>query len=240
MKNAKEIMTRAILLVCLSDRCALEEELIEGKRYTLSEREKQREAIRNWLDHTGYLNDLTKREKDFLNKGVGTSDKDEVLQYQVQYEAVEPCLWSLGLINRLSGYKAFVLDDFHPILQIGTGHSYERVKQNCKPREKREIELQTEIAMLWHWRSRESYNPIFKEESVGTVIKRTFGEHYLEILSKMECMDVDGKDFWCGHSSFADLREEEKGMVEVISLWRHHAFEWILRNDPWDKAETNT
>lgn len=195
MKKVKEIMARAILLVCLSDRCALEEELIEGKRYTLSEREKQREAIRNWLNHTGYLSYAIKKEKDFLNKSLGTSDKKETLQYQVQYEAVEPCLWSLGLVNGVSGYDQFVLEDFHPILQIGTDHSYEKVMQKCKLRKKREIELQKEIAMLWHWRTRETYNPIFTEESIGAVVKRTFGEQYLEILSKMECIDVNEKDF---------------------------------------------
>lgn len=239
MKKVKEIMARAIILICLSDRCALEEELIEGKRYTLSEREKQREAIRNWLDYMGYLNYAIKKEKDFLNKSLGTSDKKEVLQFQVQYEAVEPCLWSLGLVNQLSGYEQFVLEDFHPILQIGLGHSYEKVIQKCKLREKEEIELQTEAAMLWHWRAREAYNPIFTEEGIGTIIKRVFGKHYLEILSKVECVDVDEKDFVLKNSMFADLNDKEKSIVEVISLWRHHAFEWILGIDSWDEVETN-
>ncbi len=33
MKSIKEIMVRAVILVCISDRCALEEKIIEGKRY---------------------------------------------------------------------------------------------------------------------------------------------------------------------------------------------------------------
>lgn len=119
MKSIKEIIVRAIILVCLSDRCALEEKMIEGKRYFISEREKQREAIRNWLDSVGYIQYATQRERDLFDKSIGKENKNDILYYQVQYEAVEPCLWSLGLVNRLSDYEQFVLEDFHPILQIG-------------------------------------------------------------------------------------------------------------------------
>lgn len=137
MKNIKEIIVRAIILVCLSDRCALEEKIIEGKRYSISKREKQREAIRNWLDSVGYMQYATQKERDLFDKNLGEENKNDILCYQVQYEAVEPCLWSLGLVDRLSDYEQFVLEDFHPILQIGTGYSYEKVVEKCKLREKR-------------------------------------------------------------------------------------------------------
>ncbi|MCM1424455.1 MAG: DUF4272 domain-containing protein [bacterium] len=240
MKSIKEIMVRAIILVCLSDRCALEEKIIEGRRYPISEREKQREAIRNWLDSVGYMQYATQKERDLFDKSLGKKNKNDILYYQVQYEAVEPCLWSLGLVNRLSDYEQFVLEDFHPILQIGTGHSYEKVVKKCKPREKREIELQTEIAMLWHWRAREAYNPIFTEESIGSIVKSTFGKQYLEILSQIACIDINEKDFVLKNSMFADLNDDEKRHIEVISLWRHHAFEWIMGNNSWDEVEVNT
>lgn len=42
MKSIKEIIVRAIILVCLSDGCALEEKMIEGKRYFISERENRK------------------------------------------------------------------------------------------------------------------------------------------------------------------------------------------------------
>ena len=127
MKSTEEIIARAIILVCLSDRCALEENIIEGRRYTKSEREKQREAIRNWLNNTRYMEYATETEREFFDKKIGAVHKSNFLQYQVQYEAVEPCLWSLGLVNQLSDYENFVLEDFHPILQIGMNHSYEQV-----------------------------------------------------------------------------------------------------------------
>ncbi|MCM1222933.1 MAG: DUF4272 domain-containing protein [Lachnospiraceae bacterium] len=240
MKSIKEIMVRAIILVCLSDRCALEEKIIEGRRYPISEREKQREAIRNWLDRVGYMQYATQKERDLFDKSLGKENKNDILYYQVQYEAVEPCLWSLGLVNRLSDYEQFVLEDFHSILQIGIGHSYEKVVEKCKPREKREIELQTEIAMLWHWRAREAYNPIFTKESIGSIVKNTFGKQYLEILSQIAYIDINEKDFVLKNGMFADLNDDEKRHIEVISLWRHHAFEWIMGNNSWDEVEVNT
>lgn len=112
MKSTEEIIARAIILVCLSDRCALEENIIEGRRYTRSEREKQREAIRNWLISTRYMEYATEKEGELFDKQVGAVHKNNLLQYQVQYEAVEPCLWSLGLVEQLSDYENFVLKDF--------------------------------------------------------------------------------------------------------------------------------
>lgn len=240
MKKIKEIIVRAIILVCLSDRCTLEEKIIEGKRYSISEREKQREAIRNWLDSAGYMKYATQKERELFDESLGDENKNDILHYQVQYEAVEPCLWSLGLINRLSDYEQFVLTDFHPILQIGMGHSYEKVVEKCKFREKREIELQAEIAMLWHWRAQEAYNPIFMEESIGSIVQNIFGKQYLEILSQIKYIDVNGKDFVLKNGIFANLGDKEKRYIEVISLWRHHAFEWIMGNNAWDEVEVNT
>ncbi|MBD5508995.1 MAG: DUF4272 domain-containing protein [Lachnospiraceae bacterium] len=240
MKSIKEIMVRAIILVCLSDRCALEEKIIEGKRYSISEREKQREAIRNWLDNVGYMQYATREERYLFDKSIGKGNKNDLLRYQVQYEAVEPCLWSLGLVNRLSDYEQFVLEDFHPILQIGIRHSYEKVEEQCKLREKKEIELQTEIAMLWHWRTREAYNPIFTEESIGSIVENTFGKQYLNILSQIPYININEKDFVLKNGMFANLSDKEKRYIEVISLWRHHAFEWIMGNTSWDEVEVNT
>ena len=240
MKNTQKIVSRAIILVCLSDRCALEENIIEGRKYTKSEREKQREAIRNWLDNTGYMKYATDTERELFDKKIGAVHKNNLLQYQVQYEAVEPCLWSLGLVDQLSDYENFVLEDFHPILQIGMNHSYERVIAACKPRESKEIELQTEIAMIWNWRAREAYNPIFKEKYITDVIPNILGEQYTEILSHMNCLDVNGKDLLVQNRLFADLSSMEKERIKMISVWRQHAFEWIIGNDLWDVVEENT
>lgn len=240
MKNTREIIARAIILVCLSDRCALEENIIEGKRYTKSEREKQREAIRNWLNNSGYMEYATETEKELFNKKIGAVHKNNFLQYQVQYEAVEPCLWSLGLVNQLSDYENFVLEDFHSILQIGMNHSCEQVIASCKPKESKEIEQQTEIAMIWNWRAREAYNPIFKEQSIIDVVPNILGEQYIEILSHMSCMDVNGKDLLVKNRLFASLSAMEKERIKMISLWRQHAFEWIIGNDSWDEVEVNT
>lgn len=240
MKNIKEIIVRAVILVCLSDRCALEETMIEGKRYPIGERERQRNAIRNWLDRTGYIHDTTKKEKEFLDTNVGKCARDDISYYQFQYEAVEPCLWTLGLVKQLSDYEQFVLEDFHPVLQIGMKHSYEEVAESCRLREKKEIEVQKEIAMLWHWRAVEAYNPIFAKEGIGNIVEKTFGKQYLEILSQINCVDAKGNDFVLRNGIFANLSDMEKRRIEMMSLWRHHAFEWIMGNYSWDEVEVNT
>lgn len=94
--------------------------------------------------------------------------------------------------------------------------------------------------MLWHWRAREAYNPIFTEESIGNIVKNTFGKQYLEILSQIAYIDINEKDFVLKNGMFANLNDKEKRYIEVISLWRHHAFEWIMGNQSWDEVEVNT
>lgn len=74
-------------------------------------------------------------------------------------------------------------------------------------------------------------NPIFMEESIGSIVQNIFGKQYLEILSQIKYIDVNGKDFVLKNGIFANLGDKEKRYIEVISLWRHHAFEWIMGNN---------
>lgn len=106
-----KIKEREVVKRCSSPFCFLMavELIIEGKRYSISEREKQREAIRNWLDSAGYMKYATQKERELFDKSLGEENKNDILHYQVQYEAVEPCLWSLGLVTRFLWKKVLVV-----------------------------------------------------------------------------------------------------------------------------------
>lgn len=62
MKSKEEILKRAIILLAFADRCALEKKIIDGVRRSQNEREKQRQAILDWLSHMGYYDSVSEKE----------------------------------------------------------------------------------------------------------------------------------------------------------------------------------
>jgi hypothetical protein len=240
MKIAEEIATRAIILLCLSDRCALERTTIGGRVYTLKQRDNQRKAIYKWLQDKGYNTSMTLNEKLLFEQEVGKGNKDEILSKQIQYEAIEPCLWSLELINKLSEYDRLVSEDFHPLLEIGETHSLEKLLNKCRLRVFDDIVIQKEISMLWHWRTREGNNSIFNLKPEKELIISTFGNKYMNIIDSMQEFKNDKDVFIVNNKAFNDLNSAEIYRMKIIAQWRHHAFEWIVEDKEWDEVELNT
>ncbi|MGF2614535.1 DUF4272 domain-containing protein [Rossellomorea aquimaris] len=240
MKNVEEIATRAIILLCLSDRCALERTTIGGRVYTLKQRDEQRKAIYKWLQDKGYNSSMTLDEKMLFEQEVGKGNKDEVLSKQIQYEAIEPCLWSLGLVDKLSEYDRLVSDDFHPLLEIGGKHSLEKLLSKCRLRAFEDIVLQNEISMLWHWRAREANNSIFNIKTAKEIIISTFGDQYVQVIDCMQAFKNHQEDFIVNNKAFNDLSSEEMNLIKFIANWRHYSFEWIVGDKAWDEVELNT
>lgn len=240
MKSAREIIARAVILLCLSDRCALEKSTIGGKSYSKKQREEQRNAIYKWLQNKGYTNYMTKSETQLFEQEVDLGDKIKILAMQVQYEAIEPCLWSLGLVKELSSYDQFVLTDFHPVLQIGLQHNSEKILDMCNLRTKEEIYMQNEIAMLWNWRIVEWNNLILQTQAVKDIVINVFGKQYETVLAKIQQLSSNQSDFIVNNQYLKNLNEQERSQIECIAKWRHHAFEWIIGDDLWDEVELNT
>ena len=239
MKNSNEIIARAIILLCVSDRCALEEEIICGQVYSKNQRENQRSSIYKWLENKGYLKYMTKSEIDFFEKKIGKVDKLEILDMQMQYEAIEPCLWALGLIEKLSDYNQFVITDFHPILKIGLNHTIEKIIEICNLKTKEEIFLQTEISMLWNWRIVEWNNPIFEKQNIKDIITNVFGPQYEKISEKIQQINNFQSDFMVNNKFIKNINLQEKNRIECIARYRYHSFAWIIGNDLWDEIELN-
>lgn len=240
MKSSKEIIARAVILLCISDRCALEKSTISGRAYSKKQREEQRIAIYKWLQNKGYVIYMTKSETHLFEQEVGVGNKNEILTIQVQYEAIEPCLWALGLVKELSNYDQFVITDFHPVLHIGLQHTSEKILDMCNLRTKDEIYLQNEISMLWNWRIVEWNNPIFQTQAVKDIVKTVFGQHYETVLAKIQQLSSNQSDFIVNNKLLKNINKQEKSQIECIAKWRHHAFEWIIGNDLWDEVELNS
>lgn len=237
MKSIETICIRAVILLCLSDRCALEKSYINGRVYSLKAREVQRQAIYNWLLKKGYSKYITYDEKRIFEQEIGKGNSDDIISMQIQYESIEPCLWVLGIKKALTNYDDFVLEDFHPILEIGSNHSLEVLIERCKFKDENEIIDKREVAMLWNWRAIEGKNPIFKERNAREIIISTFGDEYKKIADMIE---YGSRDFKVGNKQFYELNGNELEKVKSIAYWRQYAFEWITGENYWDKVEIDT
>lgn len=158
----------------------------------------------------------------------------------MQYECIEPCVWSLGLVPNLHGYDNFVLDDFHPVLEIGMEHSLEKLLQKCNLINPKELKLQNEVSMLWYWRMIEIHNPVFDEKPIDDIITSVFGKQYDVIIERLRTAQYMKNDFMIKDTVVKRLSNAEINKLLIITMWRYHAFEWITGTDEWDKVELNT
>ena len=237
MKNVSELLKRAIILVCLSDRCAQEKNIIGGIARSLSVRKQQCEAISGWMKKMGYMEKATDAERDVFDKELSTKKDEEVLRLQINYECIEPILWTIGLVDKLSNYNEYVLTDFHQVLRFGKEHSLEKLISDCKIVSEELFDEKREEAMLMYWRCLEAQSDKIKENGLESVIREVLGEQYVDRLMKMESYDAQCKDFIVNKKTFSDLNNMELSKLCAIAERRFYVFEWIASEDDWDKVD---
>lgn len=241
MKKVDEIIGRAESLLCISDRAALEKKVLQGKSYSWKEREQQRLFIYAWLEDNDFKKYMTNTEKTLFEKKIGNPLLKRVFQEkEFEYEAIEPLLWAMGLVKRLSSYDWYVIKDLHPKLKTDVPDTYKRLKEEVVLRSEDEIILQDQVAMLWHWRAIEGKNQLFKKEPIRDVLLRIFGEAYKEAIDKILKRQKKKQDFMIGDKYVYELNSKELSHLYKRTTWRYHAFEWLLTEEDWDDVQLNT
>jgi len=238
MKNCENIIKRSIALVLFSDRCCLEDRIINGRAYSLEDRENQRQVIYNWLEKMEYDNYLTNEERKIFNTSIQTKPNLNIKMKLNIHETIEPLLWSIGFVTQLSDYDKYVRTDFHPILEIGVNHKLEGLIKKCNPKRDEEIVEQREVSMLWHWRARIGRQHL--ENNIDETILSIFGKDMEIYLNKIKLSKDFPKDFIALKKPYNSLSQTEVEKLEQIALWRHHTFEWITADEAWDDVDTST
>lgn len=237
MKSKKEILKRAVALLAFTDRCALEKQIINGVRRSLNEREKQRQAIIDWLIRMEYYDSVTEKEKQVFNRLITDKTNEDILALQNDYECLEPLLWSLGLVSELDSYDRFVLHDFHSELRFGKQHSIKSILTSCCMVSNYQINKHTEIAMLWYWRCLEYRNDLYRTTDIKEAICSIFGEKYIQLLHTYNQFDNIKKDFVTNGKTVKELNDEEIKKLSIISERRFYAFEWLCTDAEWDNVD---
>ena len=121
MREVDEIIGRAVNLLCIYDRTSLEYKILQGQYHSWKDREKQRLFLYDWLLKNDFLKYITASEQALFQKKIGNPFLKNILREQeFQFEAIEPLLWPMGLVKRLSSYDEYVLKDyeFHEKLKM--------------------------------------------------------------------------------------------------------------------------
>ena len=241
MREIDEIIGRAESLLCISDRAALEKKILQGQYHPWKDREEQRLFIYSWLEDNGFKKYMTNTEKTLFEKKIGNPFLKRVFQEkEFEYEAIEPLLWSMGLVKRLSSYDWYVIKDLHPKLETNVPDTYKRLKEKVVLKSEDEIILQDQVAMLWHWRAIEGKNQLFKKEPIRDVLLGIFGEAYKEAIDKILKKQKKKQDFMIGDKYVYELNSKELSHLYKRTTWRYHAFEWLLTEEDWDDVQLNT
>lgn len=237
MKNKDEIMKRAVCLLLFADRCALEDNIFDGIRRSLEERENQRKTIIQWLQLKQYYGYLTIKEKEIIETPVIKKINMKARLCHNDYECIEPLLWSLGLVDTLHNYDGFVLDNLHTPLIIGAKHSIDILDKSCNCRPVDIIEKYREISMLWYWRCLELRRDMSKKIDCLNAIRNIFGDEYIKMLIDYEYFDNNKGDFIVKGKPVDSLSDQEITMLEVIAERRFYAFEWLCSDADWDNVD---
>lgn len=239
MKSKREILIRAIILVCVSDRGFWEFNNLGGKVYSRERREHQRKIVYDFLKRKGYDSYMTAKEKYIFEQPIEGKETEYIASFRLQDEALSSLLWALNLRD-MPNWLTLSEDDYHPLLQVNVNNNLEELMSSCVLRSEDEIALQTEVAMVWHWRAIEiGYTP--KDgRRWGECITAIFGEEYEDVLAQIPQTDEAPGDFLVGKKTVAELNGYEQSVFKTIAYWRHHAFEWIMGDEDWDEVSTDT
>lgn len=241
MKSNKEILNKAINLLCLSDRSALEKKSLNGVKYSVSSRENQRKLIISWLIKNDLYSSMSQNEQNFIETKVGKLDIKEVNYYQLQYECIQPLLWILGLVNEVSKYDNFVIDDFHLTLKMNDFNQVKILNEiENKKRNIKQINTKRLISMLWFWRLIEINNNAFHIKSAEEIIISVFGKDFKHIVEEMKILGLMRKDFIVNDIEITQLPNDVINRLKVVSQFRYHSFEWVFSDMSWEEVEINT
>ena len=231
MKTKEEIIKRALTLLLLADRSALEEEIIDGVRHSLLERENQRLLMLDWLQRHKYYDYLTRDERRIFETRVTEKVNVDILRTQINHECIEPLLWSIGFVDELSDYDGYVTEDFHPLFHIG-GHSFQSLVDDAMMKSYPEMLNKCELAMLWYWRCLEHRRGKMIDCQSGMV--KCFGKNSVNVLLGYSGFDMFDNDFVVRGKPISSLSNGECALLEVLAERRLLAFEWILSDEDWE------
>ncbi len=239
MRSTEEICIHAILSLQMGYRCASEQKFVDGKNRSRHEREKHRKDMLDWLEQTLYFDLYTEDEKKIYKTKIGLRRNNAILNEYYVVETVEPLLWSIGLVDKLTAPWKFCEDAFGDTLEVGIDHCLDSLLAKCQPKEQAEIELQRDIAMLWHWRAIEG-DGLPAKCDVKRSLQEIFGDEIQLALEGIPFSKGAYPDFLAGKKVFRNLDSDTMESIRILSRWRQHAYEWILGDDVWDEVETNT
>ena len=246
MKSINQIIGRAENLLCVVDRCGLENEICSVKYYTVKQREKQRLIIYDWLKLNNYIQFMTSSERRLFEKKVG----NPLIKYTChkkffESEAIEPLLWTLGLIKKLSSYEKYTLtsskdfDQVHSKLKVDVPNTHQELLREVIVQNEKDILLQNQIAMLWYWRAIEGNKPMSKKIYTPKKVLDVFGSGYEDAI-KYIFSEPSQRDFKVGKKYVYELNFKEVQHLYKRAKWRYYAFEWLLSEDDWENVQLNT
>lgn len=230
MKVIGDIIGRAVILICLVDRCSLEDSVVGNKEYSLEEREIERQSILAWISENDYSKFATQYEMSIFETPIKMKSNLKLLEEKMKYEAIEPLLWISGLIENLSDYEDYVTIDYGPVVDAGKkDHDNTRIVRKGYIRSTDEIEDRCKNAEIWFWRSKQ-WNQFPSSNGIVNRVGSDLGSDYEAIL-KNNGYDLFSVDLKIHGDYYYTIPPYEQKKLFMISKWRYYAFLWALDNN---------
>lgn len=236
MREKREVLRRLIALVCYIDRTALENEVIQGKMYSLNVRETQRRTILSWLEKVDYFRYLTELEQQHFLQKISLSPDKNIISNIGSIYSVESLLWALGLRKKLEFTLLDFSGDYHEGLSIGRNYNELNVLNRLTLRSKQEIKYKLEQAIVINWRT------LTKLGAIDTNIKNFLVDNlYISRENPFIVYDKTSRsDVILLEKDIDSLSKVQRNMLNTKSSYYQIALEWIISNLSWDEISADS
>jgi hypothetical protein len=224
-RSAAEAGRRLIILVSLSRRGFLEEELaLETLREEVDE---ERFDLLVWLDDNGLGSELSLDDRDLLATPIGLISDFDVSEFMIQIDSAVAIAWYLKLIDE---FPELLADDRQGELFNLVPSPWDPVGpwlESLESRTLEELAAQRELAEIWYWREwtevrrRSTSGQALKE--IETAIRETSTE---AVNAGLLPNQING-DFPVGDRPFGQLTLDEQDEIGVTAYDHLHAFNWL-------------
>ncbi|HOP95253.1 MAG TPA: DUF4272 domain-containing protein [Dictyoglomaceae bacterium] len=183
--------------------------------------------VKDLVEEENLLPYFTEKEKNLLNKEMGTWDEEEALLSFSYLESLGVLLWSLSFIESLPPYeRGFRLND---VLEFtNTIRSIDEFKGRAKLRPYKEITKEREKAELWYFRwklkkmEEEEYK-LGKEQSYKEAIRIIAEKAYKEGA----ILEIIENDFPVNGEPFPKINKEDYIFLTGVIIERYLTLNWL-------------
>jgi hypothetical protein len=242
---ARKAAQRALCLAAIVTRSEFEYRILERpseKPLRQGEQQRHSDEVNSWLKEESLWKELSRRERELLNRPLGGWKPQEIADGQWRKEALSVLAWALGRLKRMPGFDQSA--EAKELLEaIEFMHPAENVLRRARLLPESEITGARNVGELWLWRAR-----TYRFQRDPKKYPPPSGMSYPDLVRQVSDMAEEkglfralAHDFPVAGQAYSSLGEDGVSELQSIASERLYALNWLCGfAENWDAVPTLT